>query len=373
MSWVPDSPYNELPSLPPEGFIESRVIFAQLIKARVALSALKQTVNLIPNRQILLETLPVLEACSSSEIENIVTTTDTLFQYMDTDDGADPATKEALRYRKAIWSGIESLKTCPLSTRTMIAVCDALRDMHVGVRKVPGTYIGSSKSGRIIYTPPEGEKVILDKLDELSAFIHSDDDLDPLLKMAMMHYQFEAIHPFEDGNGRTGRVINILYLIEQQLLDEPVLYLSKYIIEHKPDYYRALLGVTRDGKWEDWILFMLSAVEVTASWTCAKVKAIVELANQTSIFMKSVPELKPIYSHELVEIIFKRPYCRISNLVEEGIAKRQTAMKYLKTMSRYGIVNEMPRGREHLFINIRLRELLADERHEFRPFDDPEL
>lgn len=282
MTWDPQVAYNDSPLLPPQGFKESPEIFRQTTKSRVALEGLRQAVNLIPNNEILIQTIPILEAKSSSEIENIVTTTDELFRYIDADEHADPATKEALRYRKALWTGIRSLQVCPLSVRTMKEVCSALRDTDVSVRKVPGTYIGSSSTKSVIYTPPIGENVILDKLDNLSQFLHDQsDDTDPLVKMAICHYQFEAIHPFSDGNGRTGRVVNILYLVEQGLLDQPILYLSKYIIENKSEYYQTLLNVTRYQEWDNWILFMLRAVEKTAIWTKEKVLAIVELEKMT--------------------------------------------------------------------------------------------
>ena len=229
--WIPTSPYNNLPELPPH-FTETIKIFRQTIQSRVALERLHQAVNLLPNNEILIQTIPILEAQASSEIENIVTTTDNLFKFLDADTQADAATKEALRYRQALWKGMDSLKRCPLSLRTMIAVCSTLRDTDVSVRKLDGTCIASTSSGQVIYTPPAGEALILEKLHNLAEFLHSPSEMDPLVKMAIAHYQFEAIHPFSDGNGRTGRVLNILYLVESGLLSQPVLYLSRYIIRH---------------------------------------------------------------------------------------------------------------------------------------------
>ena len=369
MSWNPEVAYNDLPTLPPQNFDESKAILRQTTKSRVALESLRQAVNLIPNNEILIQTIPILEAKGSSEIENIVTTTDELFKYIDADDNADPATKEALRYRKALWIGIQSLQKCPLSTRTMTEVCSALRDTNITIRRHPGTYIGSSSTKSIIYTPPFGESVILDKLENLSEFLHDEtDELDPLVKMAIAHYQFEAIHPFSDGNGRTGRVVNILYLVEQGLLDQPVLYLSKYIIENKADYYKALLNVTQNQAWEEWILFMLKAVETTANWTKNKVSAIVKLEQMTIDYIRTNEELNKIYSRELVDAIFQRPYCRVANLVDNNIAQRQTAMKYLKQLSDHGILLSLPIGREKLFINHRLMDLLMSDSHSFSHF-----
>ena len=186
--------------------------------------------------------------------------------------------------------------------------------------------------------------------------------------MAICHYQFEAIHPFSDGNGRTGRVVNILYLVEQGLLDQPILYLSKYIIENKSEYYQTLLNVTRYQEWDNWILFMLRAVEKTAIWTKEKVLAIVELEKMTIDYIRSNEELSKIYSRELVDAIFQRLYCRVSNLVNSDIAKRQTAMKYLKLLNEHNILLSLNLGREKLFINRRLLDLLISETHSFQKF-----
>lgn len=189
--------------------------------------------------------------------------------------------------------------------------------------------------------------------------------MDPLVKMAIAHYQFEAIHPFSDGNGRTGRVLNILYLVESGLLSQPVLYLSRYIIRNKPKYYAALLNVTKEGAWDDWILFMLQAIEETALWTCQNVK----LERETTRFIQASPLLKGVYSPELVQTIFMRPYCRIAALTESGIAKRQTAMKYLNLLTQAGILHSAAAGREKLFINSRLMALLKSDLHEYPPLE----
>lgn len=367
MSWNPQIAYNDLPLLPPANFVESPAIFRQTTKARVALEALRQTVSLSPNTEAFALIFPILEAKSSSEIENVVTTITALFQYADASSLADSATKEALHYQTALRSGIESLKKRPICVRTMTDVCSALRDTDVSVRRLPGTYIGSPSSKAKIYTPPAGEQIILEKLENLSEFLNAEDELDPLVKMAIAHYQFEAIHPFADGNGRTGRVLNMLYLVEQQLLDLPVLYLSKYIIENKTEYYKKLLNVTREQAWEDWILFMLKAVESTATWTRAKVGAIVKLEKQTIDYINSQEDLSKIYTRELVDVLFQKPYCRVANLVDNRVGQRQTAMKYLKLLADHGILETFEAGREKLFINRRLMELLSSDTHEFSP------
>lgn len=258
MDWRPDEPYNQLPALPPANdATETLAILKACIPARAALAELNQAGKLIPNQSLLINLLPLLEAKDSSEIENIVTTTDKLFQFAQEDHGADPATKEALRYRTALYEGFELLRRKPLCTNTAVQVCSTLKGVEMDVRKVPGTIIGNQASGETIYTPPSGEDVIRNLLTNWESYLNTHDGTDPLIKMAVSHYQFEAIHPFHDGNGRTGRIVNVLYLIDQELLTLPILYLSRYIVHHKNDYYRLLTHVTRTGDWQEWIIFML--------------------------------------------------------------------------------------------------------------------
>lgn len=361
MYWKAETPFNALPLLPPAIDLETKEVLKLCTKARVALEGLKQAVELIPNQSMLIYTIPILEAQSSSEIENIVTTTDSLFKFMEKPEGADPATKEALRYRTAIFEGLESLKSCPLSLRTAMVVCGALRGFEIDIRKTPGTYIGNTSTGKVVYTPPSGEDVIRTKLSNWESFVNAESDLDPLIIMALAHYQFEAIHPFTDGNGRTGRVLNILFLVQRNLLTLPVLYLSRFISKHKSEYYAALMGVTRDSDWESWVRFMLEAVADTADWTKNKVLAIRELEAETITKMKNTPELNKIYSRELVDIIFSLPYLRIQNLVSEGIVKRQSASKYLKLLVDCQILGEAKTSKEKLFINNKLLEILGSE------------
>src|SRR5690606_30414117 len=222
-------------------------------------------------------------------------------------------------------------------------------------------------TGEAIYTPPVGAEVIRNCLSNWESYLHNDeDDTDPLIKMAISHYQFEAIHPFHDGNGRTGRIINVLYLIEQQLLTLPILYLSRYIVHHKSDYYRLLTHVTRTGDWQEWIIFILNGVEQVSSWTSAKIAAMRTLIAQTEEHVRQ--QLPKIYSYELVQTIFEQPYCRISNLVEKGIAKRQTASIYLKQMVEIGVLQERSAGNEKLFLNPRLLRLMTSDINEQLPF-----
>ena len=359
MSWNPSKPYNDLPLLPPEQDLETRSILKACISARAALAELNQSAKLIPNQSILINTLPLLEAQSSSEIENIVTTTDKLFQYAQEEQNADSATKEALRYRTALFTGFQELVKKPLNTNTCIAICSQIKGQQMQIRKVPGTALASDKSGTVIYTPPEGEEVIRHLLGNWEQFIHNETDLDPLIRLAVAHYQFEAIHPFTDGNGRTGRVVNSLYLIQEELLTLPILYLSRYIIQNKQDYYQLLLKVTREQAWEEWITFILKGVEETSHWTTEKIQAITQLAEHTREFIKE--SLPKVYSYELVDLIFEQPYCRINNLVERDIAKRQTASVYLKQLCEIGVLVEIEMGREKLFLHPKLLELLTSD------------
>jgi Fic family protein len=360
-------PYNDLPRLPPAAEIESRAILKALVDARAALAELKQAGHLIPNQSILINTIPILEARASSEVENIVTTADRLFQFADDDTQlADPDTKEALRYRTALRHGFELLKAKPLTTSTAVQVCRTLRGIDIDIRKTPGTALTNVATGAIVYTPPEGDALLRDLLANWERFLHDRPDVDPLVRMAVGHYQFEAIHPFTDGNGRTGRIVNLLYLVEQELLDLPVLYLSRAIIATKSDYYRRLNEVTSADAWEPWILYMLSAIHQTARWTTGKIHAMRDLLMQTKAYVQA--RAASIYTRELVELIFVQPYSRIGNVVDAGLAKRQTASEYLKELCDIGVLKEVKVGREKLFLHPKLLTLLASDEHMFEPY-----
>tara|TARA_A100000171_G_C2113332_1_gene136309 strand:- start:182 stop:1381 length:1200 start_codon:yes stop_codon:yes gene_type:complete len=367
MNWQADRPYNALPPLPPATEqIETRSVLKACTPARAALAELKQAGRLLPNQNLLINLLPILEAKDSSEIENIVTTTDKLFQFAREDSGADLATKEALRYRTALYQGFTELADKPLCSATTIRICSTLKNTQMEIRKIPGTIIGNQTTGDVVYTPPVGDNVIRDLLANWERFLHDKDDIDPLIKMAISHYQFEAIHPFHDGNGRTGRILNVLYLIEQQLLTLPILYLSRYIVQNKQDYYDLLNQVTRTGQWEDWLLFMLKGVEQTSIWTCEKITAIRHLMDHTAEHVRTT--LPKIYSHELIQVIFEQPYCRIANLVEHDIAKRQTASTYLTQLAKAGVLNEISPGKEKLFVHPKLMKLMTTDTNEIEPY-----
>ena len=360
-NFKPDLPYNDLPSLPPPlELIETTDILKKCIDARVSVAELKQAAELIPNAAVLVNALPLLEARASSEIENIVTTTDKLFEFMEVaEDRADAATKEALRYRTALFEGTKMVRRRMLTTDMAIQICSTIKDMELDLRAEPGTQLRNRRTREVIYTPPVGQPELQRLLDDWARFMHEETSIDPLVRMAIQHYQFEAIHPFSDGNGRTGRILNILFLVEQGLLDSPILYLSRYIIANKAEYYRLLLEVTRDQAWGQWIMYMLEGVQETCTWTTDKIKAIRELMEHTSQYVQKL--LPKVYSWELVEALFKQPYCRINNLVTAGIAKRQTASVYLKQLCEIGVLKEHKSGRETLFVHPKYIELLTGE------------
>jgi Fic family protein len=360
MAFSPDKPFNDLPLLPPKMEIDTKGILKKTISAGRALAELKGLGETIPNQAILINSIILQEAKASSEIENIITTNDALFQAFSAKTSQiDAATKEVLRYREALWEGFNDLKNRPLlTTNLFIRIVQTIRANNAGIRNTPGTKVVNATTGEVLFTPPEGEDIIRNKLKNLEEYIHAENMLDPLIKLALIHYQFEAIHPFTDGNGRTGRILNILYLTQKHLLDLPVLYLSKYIIEQKSDYYRLLRSVTENGEWEPWIHYMLDAIEQTALYTRDKIIAIRNLLIETLEFTKENLPSKG-YSKDLVELLFHQPYAKVQFLVDAGIAKRQTAADYLKRLEEIGILRSQKVGKENLYLNTRLYEVLS--------------
>lgn len=354
-----EKPYDDLPPLPEAGVVESRKVLKKAVGAGSALAELRGATTRIPNPGILINAIALQEARVSSEIENIVTTNDALYRATAAIDGEqNPATKEVLRYRQALWNGFVALKERPLlTTNTFIEIARTIKNQpDFDIRKIPGTRIAGS-NGATLYTPPAGERVIRDKLAELERFIHDETEIEPLVKTAMIHYQFEAIHPFHDGNGRTGRILILLYLLQRKLLDIPVLYVSHYIIAHKAEYYALLQGVTERQGWEPWILYMLDAIESTARSTLDRIN---EIAKEMDRFSARIRTDRPrIYSRELVEVVFMQPYVRIPFLVNANVAKRQTASRYLNELAATGLLREVRRGREAYFVNEGLVEILA--------------
>ncbi len=360
MHFNPNTPFNDLPDLPPPIELETKAVLKASIAAREALAALRLAAQRLPNPEILVGSLSLLEAKASSEIENIMTTNDALFRHAALEDAAaDPATKEALRYRQALFEGVRNLKDRPLSTRTAVDICRKIKGIEIDIRRTPGITLRNDRTGAVIYTPPEGEALIREKLANWERFLHEETGIDPLVRLAVQHYQLEAIHPFADGNGRTGRILNILFLIEQGLLDHPILTLSREILGTREDYYRLLLGVTRQGGWIEWISYFLEVVQESALASSQKAQRIEILMLDTEIFFR---KLAPkIYSPELMGTLFSRPYCRIADLERAAIAKRQTASAYLQSLTNWGVLRDLKVGREKLFVHGKLLELLTTD------------
>ncbi len=355
-------PYNQLPNLLPEVNLETTAILKATIKANKLLGELKGYCQILPNPELLLNTIILQESKDSNAIENIVTTQDELYRATLAigDSIKNQAAKEVLAYRQAMYWAIESLKVNNLITSNLlISVMQQLRNTTESIRKNAGTKLANPINKNVVYTPPEGEEIIREKLAQLEIFINDNNfsDLDPLIKMALIHYQFEAIHPFSDGNGRTGRILNVLYLVQQNLLGLPVLYLSRYIIQNKSDYYRLLKAVTEEGKWEEWVLFVVEGVADTAEITLSKINAILALKQQAEAEIKE--DFKSSFSKELVDLLFSYPYIKISILEQFGIAKRQTASEYLKKIENLGWLHSFKIGRDIYYINYRLIEILS--------------
>lgn len=357
MPWSHEVPFNDLPPLPPVGLdLEPKPVLKATVEARTALATLAQAGQLLPNPNILIHAVPLLEAQASSEIENIVTTADELFKHVDSG-GGDHATKEALRYRSALFAGVASIRERPLTAATTARICSELQGRQMTVRAVPGTRIANPTTREIIYSPPEGAELIRDKLSSWERFIHGEDDLDPLVRMAVAHYQFEAIHPFHDGNGRTGRVINILMLIEAGLLRDPILYLSRAIIARKNDYYRLLRAVTAEGAWIDWILYVLDVVRDSAASTTRKIGAI--RTCQDEIAERARAATPGGRDAQFLAVLFEQPYCRINAVAERCDVSRQTASTWLHALVGAGLLSDVKVGRERLFVNHEFLEVLT--------------
>jgi Fic family protein len=350
--------------------LESKAILKSAIEARAALAALEQAAASLPNPTVLINTIPILEAQASSEIENIVTTTDELFKYaQDERAAANPATREALRYRTALFEGFRQAQSRPLNTTIAAEVCSIIQQREMSIRQLSGTYIGNPVTREAIYTPPVGAALIAEKLANWERFIHESGDLDPLIVMAVSHYQFEAIHPFEDGNGRTGRVLNVLILVQARLLSQPVLYLSRYIIENKSTYYQLLQRVTAERDWQSWVLFMLEGIRQTAIFTLNKINAIKELESE---FQDRLRDLYGSVNADFLAILFEQPYARIANVMARCAISRPTATSWLNTLVDAGMLLKVPVGRERLYVNVSFIELLTRD-EPLVPLIDPTL
>ncbi len=358
----PSKPSNDLPSLPPSINLETKVVFKQLTKTAVALAELKGLVQTLPNPFILLNAIILQEAEASSEIENVITTQDKLYQALTSQSQShiDPATKEVLRYREALLHGLKIVeKKGFLNTNCIIEIQSILEENSAGIRKLPGTTLTNTKTGKVIYTPPDNHASIVRLLKNLEDYMNiDDDDVSPLIKVAIQHYQFESIHPFYDGNGRTGRIINILYLILKRQLDQPILYLSKYIIENKADYYRLLQEVRTKDLWEEWILFILRGIESVSNETKLQINKINKLFLKTENLIKE--KNTKIYNKELLELLYEHPYSKIEYLTKRLGITRITATKYLNNLVDIGILEVKQVWKENLYINKELFKLLKE-------------
>ena len=352
--------YNDLPLLPPQADIETKQILLKTISAGRALAQLNGTLLNLPNLTLFLDTIYLQEAKASSEVENIITTNDELYKSLVADRKIeDSATKEVLSYKEALWLGLEELKTKPfITTNLCVKIVQCIKQNNASIRNTPGTTL-SNTQGEVIYTPPSGEQIIREKLANLEKFINEDESLDPLIKMAILHYQFEAIHPFSDGNGRTGRILLLLYLKLSGLLDTPAIYLSEYIIKNKIEYYRCLRDVTEKKEWEDYILYMLDMVEETANKGLKRLNKITVAMEETATEIKK--KLPKVYSKDLIEILFRLPYTKRQHLIDKKIGNLKTVGNYLIALEENGFLKSEKVGKEKLYLNQKLLKILEDK------------
>lgn len=353
-------PYNDLPLLPPKADIETKEILRKTISAGRALAQLNGTLLNLPNPTLFLDTIYLQEAKASSEVENIITTNDELYKSLVADKKVEnSATKEVLSYKEALWLGLEQLKKKPfITTNLCISIVQCIKQNTASIRVTPGTTLSNTK-GEVIYTPPSGEPIIREKLANLEKFINEDEKIDPLIKMALMHYQFEAIHPFADGNGRTGRILLLLYLKLSGLLDTPAIYLSEYIIKNKSDYYKSLRSVTESNDWENYILYMLDMIEETSNKGLERLNKITTTMARTAEEIKA--KLPKVYSKDLVEILFRLPYTKRQHLIDENIGNPKTVGNYLQTLEENGFLKSVKVGKEKLYLNERLLKILEEK------------
>jgi Fic family protein len=345
--------------LPPDVELESKAVLKKAASAHRYLAELKGLVASIPNEHILINTLSLQEAKDSSEIENIITTHDELYKSSIDSSNISQATKEVNSYAKALKEGFGLVKEHNLLlVRDIVAIQAILENNDAGVRKQAGTVLKNEATGEVVFTPPQSESEIRELLANLEEYINTQNDIDPLIKMTIVHHQFESIHPFYDGNGRTGRIINILYLVLHKLLELPILYLSRYIIRNKADYYRLLQEARERDAWEEWILFILNGVEQTSQETIKIINIINELMQKTA--NKIQKQLPKIYSKDLIEILFIHPYTKIEFLTDRMNLHRDTASKYLKELEKIGILESVKIGRNKYYINVRLYDLLKN-------------
>lgn len=354
----PKEPYNDLPPLPPEIELETKSVLKRCITANKALAELNSLSRLLPDPTIIINSIPLQEAKTSSEIENIVTTQDELYEAAISPQNASTAAKEVLKYRTALKEGSEMIKKGEIKSAMLDDICRILRQEENVSRDTEPVLIMNRGQNKVVYTPPRGKACISEKMKQLESFINSNSELDPLIIMALAHYQFEAIHPYTDGNGRTGRILNLLILMQKKLLDTPILFFSKFILENRKEYYHRLKMVTEKDQWTGFIVFMLDGIAETSIATTKKINAITNLFEET---LEQCRQKLPnhIYSKELIETIFRQPYCKIQFLVKSGMAKRQTASIYLQELEKAGILTSEQKGRENIYKNPKLIEVIS--------------
>lgn len=350
---------NKLPLLPPSrGKIETIKILKQLSDSSKSLGELKGIAKTIPNQAMLVNAVVLQEAKDSSEIENIITTQDELYKAITIKGKPDAQVKEVINYRQAIYLGYDLIKKQGfLKLQDIITIQRTIIENNSGIRALPGTVLKNDRTGEVIYTPPQHKEEILNLLGNfLEHYNDSSTDIPPLINLAVLHYQFESIHPFYDGNGRAGRILNILYLIINNLLDLPILYLSSYINEHKSEYYKLLNAVNKTDEWEEYILYILKAIEITAIKTIEKIGQITHLLQET---IQQVQEEKPkVYRKELIELLFEQPYSKIEYVTDKLNVERKAASRYLKSLESLGILNSRKIGREIIYVNSKLIDIL---------------
>ncbi len=335
-------------------------ILAQLTNSSRALAELKGYANTIPNMYILINAVTINEAKDSSAIENIVTTHDSIYKVLTESGFKEKNAKEVVDYRNAIWTGYEQIKKDGyINTNTIVKIQGTVEHNNAGIRKLPGTELKNSATGETIYTPPQNEREIRDYLKNLEEFINNKyDNIDPLIKVCLIHYQFESIHPFYDGNGRTGRILNILYLVLNNLIDSPILYLSKYINETKQEYYKLFNDVRENNNYEDWILYILKGVEITSKETINLIK---KIQNEIKCYKEEFrSKLPKIYSKELLESLFYEVYTKIAYVEKTCSVSRLTATSYLNQLEEIGLLESEKIGREKIYKNTRLIKLLSE-------------
>ncbi|ANH83563.1 addiction module protein [Niabella ginsenosidivorans] len=354
---------HSLPLLPVQKDIETKAVLRKTTQAHKALAELKGITSSIPNENILLETLTLREAKESSAIENIISTFDEVYQSnLFNNQFASAATKEVYLYAQALKKGFQLVKEHHLLTNNNILQIQAVvEENKAGFRKLPGTKLLNDKTGEVVYTPPQDYDTIVSLMNNLETFINDDSvmDADPLVKMAIIHHQFESIHPFYDGNGRTGRIINILYLTQKELLHLPVLYLSHYIIKNKNSYYQLLQKVRDTGEWEEWLLYMLEGVAQTSNETIILITEIKKLMQQFKQYIRS--KYPKMYSQDLLNNLFKYPYTKIEFIQHDLNVSRNTAIRYLETLVTEGILVKHKIGRDNFYLNQKLFTLLSGE------------